>query len=157
MLIQSRQLTIDLYNCNEQIIADTAGLKKSIENVLETGGARVLESVLVNQDDYPDSSDNHTTMLFVIPNGHLSIHIQTNLRYAALDLFLLAADADPDILAERVKSLFKPDKTKSTHLRRGDLSRPRDIKPKTTTRVAPFRKIKSTGAKVIRILARRKR
>jgi S-adenosylmethionine decarboxylase len=54
-----------------------------------------------------------------------------------------------------MRSFFKPDKTKTTLLKRGDFTSLKEIKPKVKTHVAPLRKIHNTGAKVIRILAHR--
>ena len=58
-------------------------------------------------------------------------------------------------ISKAMRSFFKPDKTKTTLLKRGDFTSAKEIKPKVKTHVAPLRKIHNTGAKVIRILARR--
>ena len=79
------------------------------------------------------------------------------MRHVSLDVYLCRENVPLDPIAHVLRKFFQPDKIKSTHLRRGDFRTPTEIRPKTTTRVAPIRKIKSTGAKVIRILARRNR
>lgn len=56
-----------------------------------------------------------------------------------------------------MRNFFKPDKIKSTLLKRGNFGTPKDIRPKVKTKVAPLRKIHNTGAKVLRVLARRNR
>ncbi|MBQ9478444.1 MAG: S-adenosylmethionine decarboxylase, partial [Selenomonadaceae bacterium] len=84
--------------------------------------------------------------------GHLAVHVYTELKYAAVDIFICSEDAEPEMLSKELRKFFKPDKMKSTFLKRGDFGRQKDMKPKIKTRVAPLRKIKSTGAKVIKKL-----
>ena len=56
---------------------------------------------------------------------------------------------------EILSKFFKPDKTKSTFLKRGDFGLEREIKPKIKVRVAPLRRVKNAGAKVVKKLVRR--
>ena len=79
----------------------------------------------------------------------------TDLKYVAIDIFLCRENAEPDKIARNIRSFFKPDKVKTTVLKRGNFGSAKDIRPKVRTKVAPLRRIHNTGAKVIRALARR--
>ena len=59
-------------------------------------------------------------------------------------------------LAKVISKFFKPDKIKSTFLKRGDFGLEREIKPKIKVRVAPLRRVKNAGAKVVRKLGIKK-
>ena len=100
---------------------------------------------------------DHFVLLSLFKEGHILLHVYPSYRYVAGDIFLFQEDAQPDAFFKGLRSFFKPDKTKTTFLKRGDFSASTEVRPKIKTRVAPLRKIHNTGAKVIRILARRNR
>ena len=151
MDIQSRLLTVDFYNCKGDRCSDEQSLCSSVTNALRT-----LELAPVQVISNMQGS-GHISLLALLPDGHIAVHIHPDLRHVSLDIYLCREDVSLDPVAHALRKIFQPDKMKSTHLRRGDFRALSEIRPKTTTRVAPTRKIKTTGAKVIRILARRNR
>lgn len=151
MDIQSRLLTVDFYNCKAEKCSDAAALSAMISEALRELNLSPLQIITDVQQS------GHISLMVLLPDGHLALHVHPELCHASLDIYLCAEDAALDPIARVLRKTFQPEKTKSTHLRRGDFRSPSEIRPKTTTRVAPIRKIKSTGAKVIRILARRNR
>ena len=151
MNIQSRLLTVDFYNCKAEKCSDENGLRTKVSTALRELDIIPLQII----SDVQESG--HISLMALLPDGHLALHVHPELRHVSLDIYLCAEDAALDPIAKVMRKAFQPEKTKTTHLRRGDFRAPGEIRPKTTTRVAPIRKIKSTGAKVIRILARRNR
>ena len=93
--------------------------------------------------------------MMLFHEGHLTLHVYTSLKYVALDVFLCQENACPDDVAHSMREFFKPDKIRSTLLKRGDFGTAKDIRPKTKTHLAPLRKLHNTGAKVIHVLAKR--
>ena len=73
----------------------------------------------------------------------------------AADIFTCTESEEPEELSKVIKQFFRPDKIKSTFLKRGDFGLEREVKPKITVRVAPLRRVKNAGAKVVRKLVRR--
>ena len=114
----------------------------------------VIRSVINNSPDLQSAaiSDKHISIVGAFEGGHIAVHVYTELKYAAVDIFTCSEDTEPEILSKELRKFFKPDKIKSTFLKRGDFGQQKDMKPKIKTRVAPLRKIKSTGAKVIKKL-----
>ena len=151
MNIQSRMLTVDFYNCKAEKCSDEDALRTKVSQALRELDLIPLQII----SDVQESG--HISLMALLPDGHLALHTHPELRHVSLDIYLCAEDAALDPIAHVMRKALQPEKTKSTHLRRGDFRSPAEIRPKTTTRVAPIRKIKSTGAKVIRILARRNR
>ena len=151
MDIQSRLLTVDFYNCKAEKCSDKDALRTKVSQALRELDLIPLQII----SDVQESG--HISLMALLPDGHLALHTHPELRHVSLDIYLCAEDAALDPIAHVMRKALQPEKTKSTHLRRGDFRSPAEIRPKTTTRVAPIRKIKSTGAKVIRILARRNR
>lgn len=151
MDIQSRLLTVDFYNCKGEKYTSEEALRAKVSEALRTLDLVPLQII----SDVQESG--HLSLMALLPDGHLALHVHPELRHVSLDIYLCTGDAALDPIARTMRRVFQPEKTKTTHLRRGDFRSPGEIRPKTTTRVAPIRKIKSTGAKVIRILARRNR
>ena len=151
MDIQSRLLTVDFYNCKTERCTDEEALRAKVSEALRELDLIPLQIISVVQES------GHISLMALLPDGHLALHVHPELRHVSLDIYLCTEDAALDPIARTMRKAFQPEKTKTTHLRRGDFRSPSEIRPKTTTHVAPIRKIKSTGAKVIRILARRNR
>ena len=145
MKVLARQLTIDLYNCNSNKLQDAEEIKSVITKVI--GDVPNLQSSNI--------SSNHIAIIGAFELGHIAIHVYSEFRYVAVDVFTFSEDTEPELLAKELRKFFQPDKIKSTFLKRGDFGQEREIKPKIKTRLAPLRKIHNTGAKVIKTLVRR--
>ncbi len=149
--IIARHLTADLYGCKNSRLDDENILPEKVSSLFEEHGFQVMTSTL------QDIDDNHTALLILFAEGHFAIHLYRDLSYVAADLFLCKEAAAPEDLLQKIRNVFKPEKFRTTFLKRGDFSvSGADMKPQTKTRVAPLRRIHNTGAKVIRLLAHRK-
>lgn len=149
MKILARHLTVDFYNCKSSMLQEMQLVKNALEKLVRGQGDEVLNSSAER------AGEGHFVVTLIFRDGHIAVHVYEELRYVAMDIFLCREQAEPETVYRELQKFFKPDKTKSTLLKRGDFGSDKEIKPKTKTRVAPFRKIHNTGAKVIRILARR--
>ena len=145
MEIIARQLTIDFYNCSTNLLDDIDAIKTVLRNSINNPPD--LQAAVI--------SDGHISIIGAFNDGHIAVHVYTELKYAAVDIFTCTEDTDPENLSKELRKFLKPDKIKSTFLKRGDFGQQKDMKPKIKTRVAPLRKIKSTGAKVIKKLVAR--
>ena len=133
MDIQSRLLTVDFYNCKVEKCSDEEALRSKVSQALKDLGLNPLQIISYVQ------TSRQISLMALLPDGHLALHVHPELRHVSLDIYLCSENTALDPIAQIMRRVFEPEKTK------------------TTTRVAPIRKIKSTGAKVIRILARRNR
>ena len=149
MKILARHLTADLFNCQNRQLNDNELIKDMLINLIQKFDMQLIKLNMESLDD------SHTVYMVVLNQGHITMHVYQKLKYVSLDIFLCQENAEPDKLGQAVRNYFKPDKTKTTVLKRGDFGSAKELKPKVKTKVAPLRKIHNTGAKVIRILARR--
>ncbi|MBR1727984.1 MAG: S-adenosylmethionine decarboxylase [Selenomonadaceae bacterium] len=145
MKILARQLTIDLYNCKQNKMHDAEEIKNVLTKAF--GDKPTLQASNISND--------HISIIGAFSEGHIAIHVYSELRYVAVDVFTCSDDTEPELLSKELRKFFQPDKIKSTFLKRGDFGQEREIKPKIKTKVAPLRKIHNTGAKVIKTLVRR--
>ena len=142
MKILARQLTLDLYNCNT----------KRLENVEEV--KEILNTATNAQVQFTSDAleVNHYAIIGASVKGHIALHIYKDLRYVAADIFSCEENSEPEEIAKVLRKFFQPDKMKSTFLKRGDFGQEKDIKPKIKTKVAPLRRVKNAGAKVVKKL-----
>ncbi len=145
MKILARQLTLDLYNCD----MNRAGTVDEIKDMLKS----VVGSEPRLQGEF--LTDSHCSIVGAFDGGHIALHVYKELRYVAVDIFTCTENDDPEELAKTIRQFFRPDKIKSTFLKRGDFGLEREIKPKIKVRVAPLRRVKNAGAKVVKKLVRR--
>ncbi|MDD3115338.1 MAG: S-adenosylmethionine decarboxylase [Anaerovibrio sp.] len=149
MKILARHLTIDMYKCQQSCFEDTERLLDMIRALLEESKLEILSST---SQEMPDG---HLAVMAVFSEGHMTFHAFPKLRYISADTFLCQQNATPELLFNTFRRIFKPEKTKTTLLRRGDFGAVKDMKPRYHTRTAPLRKIRNTGSKVIHILTRK--
>lgn len=150
MKTTARQITIDMYKCKSARFDDMEQLRNKLQELLDASGLSVLGSTV------QQLPDEHLAVCVLFPEGSLTVHAFALLDYVAVDLFLCQENAAPEKYFNALHKLFKPEKTKTTQLKRGDFGAVKDLKPKTKTRIAPLRRISNTGNKVIRLLSRHK-
>lgn len=149
MKLNARHLTVDLYNCKSSQLSDIDLIKETLESNLSQHGSNLISLCCEKLEE------NRHALMGILEEGYISLQVYGDLRYVAMDIFLCQENAQPEAISKTMRSFFKPDKTRTTLLKRGDFTATKEIKPKVKTHVAPLRKIHNTGAKVIRILAHR--
>ena len=145
----ARHLTANFFNCKNSKLQDINAILSALRDVSEHLRFTLVDSIT------HQLSEDHYAIMMLFHEGHLTLHVYTSLKYVALDVFLCQENACPDNVAHSMREFFKPDKIRSTLLKRGDFGTAKDIRPKTKTHLAPLRKLHNTGAKVIHVLAKR--
>ena len=145
MKILARQLTLDLYNCDTSRLSNIDDIKDTLKSVF--GSEPRLSAEVIDE--------GHCSIIGAFAEGHIALHVYRELRYVAADIFNCTESDDGEELAKALRKFFRPDKIKSTFLKRGDFGLEREVKPKIKVRVAPLRRVKNVGAKVVKKLVRR--
>jgi S-adenosylmethionine decarboxylase len=146
MKILARQLAVDMYGCKPDILSTLADAKASIIRSITEANMTLIDS------NIQIIGENELTALLLTRQGHITIHSYPNLGYAAVDIYVCSEDASPEKTIKTIKRILKPEKTKTTYLKRGDFGTIKDMKPRIKTHLAPFRKIRNTSAKVINFI-----
>ncbi len=144
MKILARQLTLDLYNCNSKRLENFDEVKEILSGATNSEPKFFSDAV----------EEDHFAIIGVGAKGHIALHIYKNLRYVAADIFSCEENSEPEEISKVLRKFFQPDKMKSTFLKRGDFGQEKEVKPKIKTKVAPFRRVKNAGAKVVKKLVR---
>ena len=137
MKILARQLTLDLYNCDTNQLGNVDEIKETLKSTFDNEPS--LTSTFIDE--------NHFSIIGAFAEGHIALHIYKELRYVAVDIFTCTESDEPEELAKVLRKFFRPDKIKSTFLKRGDFGLEREIKPKIKIRVAPLRRVKNAVVK----------
>lgn len=142
MKILARQLTLDLYNCNNKRLVDFEEVEKILQEATNSEPKIISDAV----------EENHYAIIGAGAKGHIALHIYKDLRYVAADIFSCEETSEPEEITKILRKFFQPDKMKSTFLKRGDFGQEKEVKPKIKTKVAPLRRVKNAGAKVVKKL-----
>lgn len=152
MQLIGRHLIADMYGCRFEILTDTAFLQKAIEATAEQAK---LSLVNIHCQEVEGQVPGFALTGF-LTNGHIVIHTYPALGYAAIDVFTCDDQTAPTLAANALKAAFKPEKTKVTNIRRGDFNAVKDMKPKVKTHATPLRRVRDTGAKMLKFLSKTK-
>lgn len=150
MKIFARHLAVDMYGCKTNKLNDLQSIRETIHRAIEDSGMTLLNA------DIQVLEGDQLTALALLHEGHISIHTYPDLGYTAVDIFTCSSGSYPERTITALRTFLKPEKTKTTYLKRGDFGSVKDMKPKIKVRIAPLRRIRNTGARVIRLLSRRK-
>ena len=145
MKILARQLTLDLYNCNEKKLTDIDAIKNLLSAVFSHEPSFTAENI----------GHEHIAIVGAFREGHVALHVYSAMRYVAADIFTCTESSNPDALEKTLRKFFQPDKIKSTFLKRGDFGQEHEVTPQIKTRVAPLRRVRNVGARVVKTLIRR--
>lgn len=150
MKVIGKHLTVDMYGCSFEALDDL----QFVQNAMLTA-VKEAKMTLLNFS-YHKFEPQGLTALALLAESHMSIHTYPELGYAAVDVFTCGDQSRPDKAVAVLKSFLKPEKTKTTNIKRGDFGSESDMKPKIKVRTAPLRRVRNTGAKVLNFLARAK-
>lgn len=150
MNILGRHLSVDMYGCSQDILDNPEFIKSTMLKAIEETAMTLLDF------SFHKKEPRGLTAFSILTEGHMSIHTYPDLGYAAIDIFTCTAQSSPDRAILIMRNQLKPEKIKTTTIRRGDFGQESDMKPKVKVRIAPFKRVKNTGAKVLSFLSRSK-
>ncbi len=146
MRLLGKHLAVDMYGCSFENLNNLELVKSALLAALARTNMTLLN--LSCQTFEPQG----LTVLALLSKSHISIHTYPELGYAAVDIFICGDPTRSDTALSVIKSFLKPEKTKTTHIMRGDFGSQKDMKPRIRVSIAPLRRVRNTSAKVWRFL-----
>lgn len=138
-----------MYGCKSNNLTNLVAFKETIKKAVEESNMTLLD------ENMQFLEGDQLSALVLLHEGHISIHNYPVLGYTAIDIFTCSENSRPERTVAAIKAILKPEKTKTTYLKRGDFGAVKDMKPKIKVSVAPLRRIRNTGARVIKLLSRK--
>jgi len=148
MKLTGKHLLVDMYGCSFKTLDDLALIKEAMLTAIAEANMILLNF------SYHKFEPQGLAALALLEESHMSIHTYPELGYAAIDVFTCADHSRPDKAIAVLKTFLQPEKTKTTNIKRGDFGSEKDMKPKVKVSIAPLRRVKNTGAKVLKLLSR---
>ena len=108
-----RQILVEYYDCNSEIINDVA----AIENILLTATRASNASIISH--NFHKFSPHGVSGTVVIAESHIAIHTWPEYSYAAVDIFTCGETIDPWIIQEFIKEAFQSGNISSMEMKRG--------------------------------------
>ncbi|MDF2876721.1 MAG: speH [Sporomusa sp.] len=146
MKVLGKQLTVDMYGCS----FDNLNNLELVKNAMLAAVAETNVTLL--NLSYHKFEPQGLSVLALLAKSHMSIHTYPELGYAAVDFLICGDQSRSDKALTVLKSFLKPEKTKTTHIMRGDFGSQKDMKPRIKVSIAPLRRVRNTSAKVWRFL-----
>jgi len=145
-----KHLTVDMYGCRFENLNNLEFIKNAMIAAINEANMTLLD--FTSYQFEPQG----LTAIALLAESHMSMHTYPELGYAAVDIFTCGDHCRPERAVKVLKRFLKPDKTKTTHIKRGDFGSERDMKPKIKTGIAPLRRVRNTGIRVLKFFAKRK-
>lgn len=148
MKVIGKHLTVDMYGCSFASLDNLEFVKSAMMAAVKEANMTLLDF-----SSYKFEPQG-LTALALLAESHMSIHTYPELGYAAVDVFTCGDHSRPDKAVAVLKRFFKPEKTKTTNIKRGDFGSERDMKPKVKISIAPMRRVRNTGVRVLKFLSK---
>lgn len=100
-LALGRHLTIEYYDCDARILADTPTMENIFVEAAQTSGATVLES------SFHAFQPQGVSGIVVICESHFAVHAWPEHDYAAVDIFTCGDQIDFDLAAETLRKMLR--------------------------------------------------
>lgn len=110
-----RQILVEYYNCDQNILNSCDHIKKYMESAAHACNATIIESVFHLFNPHGISG------VVVIAESHLAIHTWPEYNYAAVDIFTCGDTVDPWKAFEFLKTKLKSSYSTTMEMKRGQL------------------------------------
>ena len=148
MKVIGKHITVDMYGCSFESLNNLDFIKNAILTAVSEAHMTLLDFTSYKFEP------QGLTALALLAESHMSIHTYPELGYAAVDVFTCGDHSRPDKAVTVLKHILKPQKTKTTNIKRGDFGLESDMKPRVKVSMAPMRRVRDTGVRVLNFLSR---
>ena len=149
-MLRGKQIILDLYNCNYDILSNKDLLDHLMEKTMTDYNIPILSHY------YQEFDDASFSCILFHNYGHIIIHAFPELGFASVDIFSSVVNNFLDKIAVKIKQGLKSEKSKTTFLNRGDFGSLNDMKPTIHKQIKTWRRVRNTGAKMFRLIRMKK-
>jgi S-adenosylmethionine decarboxylase len=111
-----RHLLVEFYNCDPNMLDNTAGIEAHMNEAARACGATIVQSVFHRFSPWGVSG------VVVISESHLAIHTWPEHGYASVDLYTCGDTVDPMVACEYLRKALNARSIEFQAIRRGDMS-----------------------------------
>lgn len=148
-MIVGQHLLMDLYTSPKSPLEDTVTIQSIISAITEE---LMIQPIGIQCNAIGD--EGVLCSLF-LADGQMILRTYPQYRYVAVDFFAESGFTQEKLFIRLLKNYLMAEKTKITHIKRGDLGTLSDMKPRIKTTSGPIRKVKDTSKKMMGLLKRK--
>ncbi len=108
-----RQILVEYYDCDEDVINDVS----QIESILLDATRKSKASIISH--NFHKFSPHGVSGTVVIAESHIAIHTWPEYGYAAVDIFTCGETIDPWIIQDHIREYFHSGNVSSMEMKRG--------------------------------------
>lgn len=108
-----RQILVEFYGCNEEVLTDTERIRETMLEGTRRSGATLIS------DEFHTFSPHGVSGVVVIAESHVTIHTWPEFGYAAIDIFTCGETIDPWAVMRHLEAEFGAESISSMELKRG--------------------------------------
>ena len=112
-----RQLLVEFYDCDRQILNDKEQVRGALRQAAVEAGATIVTDV------FHEFNPHGISGVVVIAESHLAIHTWPEFDFAAVDLFTCGDDVIPNLAMTHLQKALKANRLSIMELKRGVLDR----------------------------------
>jgi len=110
-----RQIVVEYYGCNPDVLNDVALIHRAMHGAALACGATIVEEA------FHVFNPHGVSGVVVIAESHLTIHTWPEYGYAAVDLFTCGDDVEPDAAFDFLKERLEAKTFNAVEMKRGIL------------------------------------
>jgi S-adenosylmethionine decarboxylase proenzyme len=110
-----RQIVVEYYGCNPDVLNDVALIHRAMHGAALACGATIVEEA------FHVFNPHGVSGVVVIAESHLTIHTWPEYGYAAVDLFTCGDDVEPDAAFDFLKQQLEAKTFNAVEMKRGIL------------------------------------
>lgn len=133
-----RHLLVDCYRCKEGVIDAADLLIPLVTDIAARLGTELY-------DTFYHEGEREITVAGFGENAHICVHAYPIENYTAVDMYLYDTALQPTIAMGALRDYLRPDKIRATSVKRGNIDRSLDLKPKIQSKSTAIRKMRRTG------------
>lgn len=118
-----RQILVEFYNCNHDLLKDSKFIEKAMVDACVLGKATVVTHT------FHEFSPFGVSGVVVIAESHVAIHTWPEYGYAAVDIFTCGETIEPWILFSHLKEELQSSHFSNMELKRGLFDSPQGALP----------------------------
>ncbi len=108
-----RQILVEFYNCNKEILTDHKAIETHMINA-----CRLANATVVNYT-FHQFTPHGVSGVVIIAESHVAIHTWPEYRYAAVDIFTCGSSISPWSIFDTLKKGLQSEYASRTELKRG--------------------------------------
>jgi len=108
-----RQILVEFYDCNREVLDQTATIREVLLEGVRRSGATIIS------DSFHTFNPHGVSGVVVIAESHVAIHTWPEHGYAAVDVFTCGETIDPWVIQKYLEVRFMASSVSSMEIKRG--------------------------------------